>query len=81
MAAYKSISDGKSTFRRDVWHNKRWLGLWHFLDGENADHVVRGILERRHGPGNVGSVIVGDRDSPKPRMWESFEVEKPHDVP
>jgi len=80
MPAYQSVFEGKSTFRRDVWHGKKWLGLWHFIDGQNADHVARGILETQYGPNNVTGVIVGDRDSKKPPMWESFGVEKPHDL-
>jgi len=80
MSAYQSIFDSKNTFRRDVWHEKRWLGFWHFAEGQNADHVARSILETQFGPGNVKGVIVGDRESKQPRMWESFGIEKPHDL-
>jgi len=84
VAAYESIFTGRATFRRDVWVDRRWLGYWHFVVGENADHVVRGWLERQFGPDayRQRTVTVGDRDSANPRMWDSFPgFEKPHDVP
>jgi hypothetical protein len=79
--AYKSVFEEKSTYRRDVWIDGKWQGHWYFPEDEDADRFVRGLVERQDGPGTKRSVIVGDRDSNKPRMWETYKgIEKPHDL-
>jgi hypothetical protein len=65
--AYKSRFDGGSpTFEREVCIDGAFTKRWRFLEGENADHVVREWVERCIGPISEHTLSIADPQSLRP---------------
>jgi hypothetical protein len=76
MPKYVSKFDGAETFQRDVCIGGKYHSTWRFLQGENADHVVREWVERVYADGPP-TVSVADPNSSRPMRLSNPGMELP----